>query len=160
MKRISILFVLLIGFAFGRPALAQDEKTLVLSAVQQFFDGMATADSVASRAVLMEGGQFYATRKDPDGLFVRQSKFEEYLSDMQSNTSAFLERMWDPQVSVNGWLAVVTTPYDFHINGTFSHCGTDVFNLIKTNDGWRISSAMYTVEPTDCAPSPLGDPEF
>ncbi|GMQ82728.1 MAG: hypothetical protein BMS9Abin05_2188 [Rhodothermia bacterium] len=160
MKHVVTLFVLLVGFAFSKTALAQNEETLVLSSVQQFFDGMAAADSVASRALLMEGGQFHSVRQDPDGLFVRRSTFEEYLSDIASNANAFLERMWDPQVSVNGRLAVVTTPYDFHINGEFTHCGTDVFNLIKTDTGWRISSVMYTVERTGCPPSPLGDPKF
>lgn len=160
MKRINVVLLVLSVLTIPRLAFAQDDESLALEAVQQFFDGMAASDPVISRAVLMEGGQFYATRQDPDGLFIRQSNFEEYISNIESNTSALLERMWDPHVSVTGWLAVVTTPYDFHIDGKFSHCGTDVFNLIKTNDGWQISSAMYSIEPTGCEPSPLGEPEF
>ena len=45
---------------------------------------------------------------------------------------------------------------DFHLDGKFTHCGTDIFTLVKTADGWKISGGIYTVEPTGCEPSPLG----
>ena len=69
-----------------------------------------------------------------------------------------LERMWDATVLVHGPLAQVWTPYDFHADGEFSHCGVDAFTLIKTSEGWRVSGVAYTVEPTGCEPSPLGPP--
>jgi hypothetical protein len=61
-----------------------------------------------------------------------------------------MERMFDPVVHVNGPIAVVWTPYDFHVNGNFSHCGIDVFNLVRVGDTWRISSVAYTVQREDC----------
>jgi hypothetical protein len=60
---------------------------------------------------------------------------------------------------VQGSIAQVWTRYDFHNNGTFSHCGIDAFNLVKTDDGWKIASAMWDGERTGCAPSPLGAPK-
>jgi hypothetical protein len=50
----------------------------------------------------------------------------------------------------------VHAPYDFHIDGKFSHCGTDVFTLVRAKGEWRIVSIVYTVQRTGCAPSPLG----
>jgi hypothetical protein len=70
-----------------------------------------------------------------------------------------LERMWDPEVRIQGAIAAVWTRYDFHRDGKFSHCGTDAFNLVKTAEGWKIASAMWTVERTGCVPSPLGPPK-
>ena len=35
---------------------------------------------------------------------------------------------------------------DLWINSAFSHCGVDVFSLIKTRQGWRIASLSYTSE--------------
>jgi hypothetical protein len=67
--------------------------------------------------------------------------------------------MWDPLVLVHGRIAVVWAPYDFHINGEFSHCGVDAFTLIKTENGWQIAGAAYTIEPKGCAASPLGPVE-
>jgi hypothetical protein len=66
--------------------------------------------------------------------------------------------MWTPAVHVHGAIAVVWAPYDFHIDGKFSHCGVDTFSLVRTATGWQISGISYTVEPTGCAASPLGPP--
>ena len=65
------------------------------------------------------------------------------------------ERIWNAEVRVNGLIATVTAPYDFWIDGKFSHCGVDSFDFIKTGDGWKIAGGVYTVEQK-CAPSPLG----
>ena len=48
------------------------------------------------------------------------------------------------------------SPYDFHRNGTFSHCGVDAFSLLKTTDGWKSTGTMYTFERTGCEDHPLG----
>ena len=64
--------------------------------------------------------------------------------------------MWNPEVKIAGSIAVVTTPYDFHRDGKFTHCGTDIFTLVKMSDGWKISGGSYTVQRTGCTPSPLG----
>ena len=66
--------------------------------------------------------------------------------------------MWAPVVQVQGRIASVWTPYDFHIDGRFSHCGIDTITLLRTDAGWRIAGLLYTVQRTGCAPSPLGPP--
>ena len=47
------------------------------------------------------------------------------------------------------------TPDDFWTDGTFSHCGIDAFDLIKTDDGWKIAGGAFTMG-AKCEPSPLG----
>jgi hypothetical protein len=63
--------------------------------------------------------------------------------------------MWNPEVRVRGDIATIWTPDDFWIDGEFSHCGTDSFHLIRSPEGWRITSGLYTVE-RKCEPSSLG----
>ena len=70
-----------------------------------------------------------------------------------------LERMWAPKVFCHERIAVVWTSYDFHRNRQFSHCGVDAFTLIKTEQGWKIASIVYTVEKNGCPESPLGPVE-
>jgi hypothetical protein len=60
---------------------------------------------------------------------------------------------------VSGRVATVTAPYDFHLDGAFSHCGTDIFTLVNGPQGWRISGGVYTVIKQGCPPSPLGPPK-
>jgi len=76
-----------------------------------------------------------------------------------NNTNAVTqlsERYWDEQLLISDHLAVFWAPYDFHIDGEFSHCGIDVLNLIKVDGVWKISHAMWTIQRPNCEPSPLG----
>lgn len=64
--------------------------------------------------------------------------------------------MWAPQVSIAGRLASLWAPYDFHRDGKRTHCGINQVNLVKTPEGWRIATLIYTVQTTGCPDSPLG----
>jgi len=66
--------------------------------------------------------------------------------------------MWNPTVQIQGRVAMVWTPYDFHLNGEFSHCGIDVFTMLQGAEGWQVASITYNVVREGCTPSPLGSP--
>jgi ketosteroid isomerase-like protein len=70
------------------------------------------------------------------------------------------ERGFDPEVRVNGPVAMVWYPYDLYINGKWSHCGVDVFTLIRTEGQWRIASMAWSAEqPPACGKHPDGPPK-
>lgn len=141
-----------------RPGRSDEEKA-VLAAVQQFFDTMHTRDVAGARSVLDDQGAFVSVRWSDDGTrTVRRSPNAAYLDGLAAGQATNLERMWNAEVRVHGPIAVVWTPYDFHVDGTFSHCGIDAFQLLRTDAGWTITGGTYTVERTGCAESPLGPP--
>ena len=133
------------------------DREAVLATVQEFFRTMTAKDTEGARAVLEPEGRFFSVRPAPDGTrsvgsFTNQS----YLDGLASGTTHQVERLWDPEVRIHDGVANVWAPYDFHIDGKFSHCGVDSFDLIRTDTGWKISGGVYTVQPEGCAPSPLG----
>lgn len=130
----------------------------VLAAVQGFFDAMSDDDPAASRAVLMEDGQYFRVREGPEGPEAARVRNSDYLQRMGAGGDRLLERMWDPTVLVRRDIALVWTPYDFFVNDAFSHCGVDAFSLVRTGEGWKIASIVYTVEREGCEPGPLGPP--
>jgi len=136
------------------------ENKEVISAVEKLFQAIADHDSAKAASVLLPGAIIYSVRKDSSGTEWNSTVSEDFIRGLASSGEQWLERMWDPKVLIHKQIAVVWTPYDFHRNQQFSHGGIDVFNLIKTNDGWKISGAMYTVEPENFRDSPLGKPEF
>ncbi len=135
----------------------QAEEDQVLAAVQAFFDGLA-AGPEALHATLLDEGSVTRLRERDGVLEWSIQTFAELGAAGGDNETRLLERMWDATVLVHGPLAQVWTPYDFYVNGEFSHCGVDSFTLIKTTDGWTVAGVAYTVEPTGCTPSPLGPP--
>jgi hypothetical protein len=145
----------------GGPIRAQDanERALVLASVQQFFDILASRDVEAAKRLMLPGGSTVSSRDEDGKVTFRQQSHQEFFDSLPKQQGKFLERMWNPDVRIHGAIATVTTPYDFHRDGKFSHCGTDVFNLVKTPDGWKIAAAIWTVQRTGCPPSPLGPPK-
>lgn len=131
---------------------AADEEEMVVAAVQRLFDAMAERDPVAARSVLLPEGRLH--RVSPDGS-LRQLTNEEFVAGLEQGSGRLLERMWEPKVMMHGGVAMLWAPYDFHRDGELSHCGVDVFSLVKTDEGWKIAGTVYTVEQ-ECEPSPLG----
>ena len=70
----------------------------------------------------------------------------------------YRERSWDPVVHVRGSIAVVWTPYEFWTDGKTTHCGIDVFDMVKEQGAWKIANMMWTVEPDACAALRPKDP--
>lgn len=136
-----------------------ESERAVLAAVQSFFTTMHNKDSTGARKILDSTGNFVSVRTNDSGQqIIRRAPNTKYLSEVATLKETYLERMWDADVRVHGPIAMVWTPYDFYVDGTFSHCGVDIFNLVKSDAGWQVTSGTYTVERTGCAESPLGPP--
>jgi hypothetical protein len=136
----------------------EDERA-VLDTVQRFFETMTAHDRAGATEVLDPEGDFVSVRwSDTGEALVRRAPNADYLASLDVDSQTFLERMWDAEVMIHGPIAVVWTPYDFHVDGAFSHCGVDAFQLLRTEAGWVITGGTYTVERTGCPESPLGPP--
>jgi hypothetical protein len=158
--RLLIIVLTLLMQASAAPQKPDGDRTQVIAAVQSFFDSMEKSDAELAKKVLMPDARFFSAAERDGTVTVRPSTGEAFVASFSNpNRAKVLERMWDPDVRVQGAIAQLWTRYDFHSNGTFSHCGIDAFSLVKTGDGWKIASAMWTVERTGCAPSPLGPPK-
>ena len=128
-------------------------------AVERLFETMTARDPVGAREVLDPEGDFVSVRWTEEGTeVVRRASNQAYLEGLEGQTETYRERIWEPEVLVHGPIAVVWAPYDFYVDGEFSHCGIDAFQLLRTDDGWTITGGTYTVERTDCPESPLGPP--
>lgn len=135
-----------------------DDTRDVVAAVQKFFDAMASCDAAAARALSVPEGRLYRLVAGAADAVPKSSTFEEFNARLGACDRRMLERMWAPQVRVHAGIASLWAPYDFWLDGAFSHCGIDSFDLVKTGDGWKLTGGIYTVERDGCAPSPLGPP--
>lgn len=97
----------------------------------------------------MPNAMIYTVReKDGQPMSASRSPFTD---TFRADTN-IKERMKDKgvQLQVHGNIAQVWAPYNLWVNDTFSHCGVDVFTLIKTASGWRIAALSYTIEKEGC----------
>ncbi len=139
-------------------ALAQSEteKETVLGVVQNLFNAMAEADSAAAANLFMEGGHAFVARAgQADQVSISLSQHQQFLESMAGwEQGSVVERMWDAEVMVQDNIAMAWTPYDLHVNGNFSHCGVNIFTLIKTGSGWKIADITYSAKNQGCSGPP------
>ena len=75
-------------------------------------------------------------------------------------TRKITERGFRPEARVSGPIAMVWYPYDLYVDGQWSHCGVDVFTLVRTEGQWRISTMSWSAEqPPACEKHPDGPPK-
>jgi len=127
----------------------------VWQVITQFFDGINTGNGELLASLQVDGARILNSREEQPGGYalVQRDWFD---ADNFDGSSHFTERYWDEQLLVSAQLAVFWAPYDFYIDGEFSHCGIDVLNLIRKNGEWKIGHAMWTIQRSGCTPSPLG----
>lgn len=120
---------------------ATSEQQAVLAPVRALFDGMAERDANAIRKPLLTGGTMVLMR---DGR-PTQMTFEAFADRVgKPGTTHIEERIHDPLVRVDHDLAVVWAPFEFLVDGKVDHCGTDLFNLVRTDGKWLIASVADT----------------
>jgi hypothetical protein len=147
----ALLLCAVLPFAIG----AQSVDRTPRDAVQRLFDAMSTHDAAAARQLFTADAMLFSVR--PDGA-AAALPYEKWLERWAGNKDSWLERIWNPTVLEHDPVAVVWAEYDFHLNGKFTHCGVDSFNLLKTTAGWKIAAISDTRETSGCSPSPLGPP--
>ena len=106
-----------------------------------------TKDKSIFDAILYKGINRIVTNidKDGSGSSVVIDNDQSISLRMNPKTSEqFRERYWDAKVLTYGFIASVWAPYDFYLNGSFSHCGVDLFYLVKTDKAWKIAHFGYT----------------
>ncbi|MBD0321396.1 MAG: hypothetical protein ICV87_13740, partial [Gemmatimonadetes bacterium] len=122
---IFLLAALLLGGGHTLAAqTARGDTAAVVAVAQALLNTLATRDTAAAGALLGPGFTLVATRSDTASGARAQDR-ASFLRTLTEGSERLLERMWSPVVHVQGPLAVVWTPYDFHVDGQFSHCGID-----------------------------------
>ena len=143
--------------AAGLPA-PVGEREAVLAVVESFFQAMQSRDGAAMRAAFQPKTRFAYGGPAGSGYAVSQADIEEFSERAQKDPQAYNERMWSPEVLIDGRVAVVWARYDFHRGAKFSHNGRDCYVLLKTDNGWKIVSLVFSVEPGDRTENPSGPP--
>lgn len=130
------------------PSADSGEQQAVLAPITQLFDGMAKRDAAAIKKPLLSGGTMVLMR---DGK-PTQMTFEDFADRVgKPGTTQIQERIHDPLVRIDHDLAVVWAPFEFLVDGKVDHCGTDLFNLVRMEGKWVISSIADTARK-DCVP--------
>lgn len=128
--------------------MAADQEA-VYAVVEKFFQGFNAKDSTVMKSTLFEEVQLFTTATNPQGLPVaRTDAAEDLVRNIAGAQPKLDERISNPRISVADGLATVWVDYEFYADEKYSHCGVDVFMLVKTADGWKIAALADTRRKT------------
>jgi len=145
-----ILFLTSIN-SFAQEKQNIEEKEILLK-VQQFFDALEKQDTVLFKSILLSNGQVWAISEKENAAKYSMRQFADFMKTLINPARIIQERMLSSEVKIHDRIAMAWVPYTLDISGKFSHCGVDLFTLLKTNEGWKIATAAYTIEQ-DCSRS-------
>lgn len=145
---LSLVFVL--SFLLFINAQNAEDETEAIAVVNSLFAGMKAKNAEQIKSVFSADGQLVAIDKPRDGKGVSKTRVmtgDAFATMIASNKGAdYVEVMPSPEARVSGDLAVVSGRYTFHLGDKLSHCGTNTFNLVRTESGWKIANAASTLE--------------
>jgi hypothetical protein len=121
----------------------------IMMPIKAMFDGMRTRDTALMRSAFAPGAMLAQPPRPGQPL-----KFETVDGFIASVVGApagttLDEKLFDPEIRVDGPLASVWTFYTFTA-GEYSHCGVDAFHLMRTAGGWKITTVADTRRRTGC----------
>ncbi len=142
---------------FAQTEATDAERAAVLSTVDAFFTALASSDRAGLENTTYMGSVFVASTMDSAGQVSNSARTRrDFIAALSDRRASRLERYWNPTVLVRDGIALFWAPYDFHIDGDFSHCGIDSFQLLRSEGRWKIASSSYTIQRENCEPGPLG----
>jgi hypothetical protein len=148
MKKILLIQTLIL--IISATSFAQDDKQAAINVVNQLFEGMKAKNIEQMKAVFSADGQLIAIDKPRDGKGLSKTRlfsgeaFAKMISEAKG--ADYIEKMSAPEARISGDLAIVSGRYTFYVGDKFSHCGTNIFNLVRTETGWRIANGASTLE--------------
>ena len=136
--------------AAATAAAARQAEAEVLAVVNRLWEGMRTNDSMKVLSVFDSSARM-ARITDRNGTrTVSWQRPDGFARAVGNAKEPWVERMFNPEVRIDGNLASVWTWYDFSVGGRVSHCGYDSIELARLTDGWKIIYLADTQQRTGC----------
>jgi hypothetical protein len=151
MMRKAILLIML--FAGPLKAFSQStEEDAIKKVVNNLFLAIRTSDTTLLKTVFSPDMVLHSIGQKADGTSILQTdKAAEFIKSVGTpHKDVYDERIVITNVKIDGPLASVWAPYKFYVGTQFSHCGVDVFQLMKTSAGWKIIYIVDTRRKDNC----------
>jgi len=133
----------------------QDEHAdtkAVLATVNAVFAAFEAGDADAMLRQVYPDGRVTASGMRGDGASnLRQQTWTVFAGRIKPD-AGFQERISDPEIHIDGDIAMVWAPFVVRIAGKVSNCGFDHFDLVRENGVWKVMNLTFSSRINGCAP--------
>jgi hypothetical protein len=121
---------------FQAAIIAHDGKTL---------GGLFLQDHDSWLSVFDDATWADVKKRRPDAKKVMHSSWKEFAGFVQKDPKAIEERFYNVRIDTNGAVGSVYFDFDFIGDGKVSNRGSETWQMVRAEDGWKISSMLYSV---------------
>ena len=148
MKKIPLLLISLFVLNTQAQNATPNEEQKIKEVIHLFFKSLETKDPALMQQTTMDDAQIWRRyNNQPIRIDMRFSKDD--LPSM-STLPDLKEIALEYKITVGDGIAMAWVPYEFWVQGAFSHCGIDAFTLFQIDGHWKIMSAAYTIKKENC----------
>jgi hypothetical protein len=124
--------------------------------VGQFQEYVIARDGKALAALFLPANNSWLTvlseetyadvlKKRPDARRTMPSTYQQFVDFVGASKNPIEEKFSNVQIATNGSIASVYFDFDFIDNGRVANRGSESWHLVHTDDGWKISSMIYSI---------------
>jgi len=148
----NVVILTLICAFFCQKLLAQNvDEDAVKKTVSNLFLGMKTGDSTLAASAFATNSILQTIVSKDGKNTVRTEPVSEFIKFIGTpHKQKYDERIVFTKILIDGPLASVWTDYKFYMDETFSHCGVNSFQLVKSEKGWQIVYIIDTRRKDKC----------
>ncbi|NHZ65906.1 nuclear transport factor 2 family protein [Massilia genomosp. 1] len=121
---------------FKAAIIARDGKTLSTLFLQDHDSWLSVADEAKWAKV---------KARHPQAPKVLPSSWKKFAEFIQEAKMPVEERFYNVRIDTNGAVASVWFDFDFLVDGKVSNRGSESWQMVRAEDGWKISSMLYSM---------------
>ena len=131
----------------------EKEKEAVKKTVQTFFEGFHKQDSLLMKSVVADNVLLQTTGRNKEGkTMLKTDNIGQLYRSIVSipDSIQFQEKLTSWSIQIDRTMANAWVGYEFWLNGKFSHCGINSFQMVNFDGDWKIVYLIDTRGRSDC----------
>ena len=150
-----LLFAVILAAFLATPAHAADADA-IRQVVHQFQSAIAARDGKTLGSLFVQDGGSWlsvlddtayaeARARNPAAKKLESSTWQKFADFVEHSAKPVEERFYDVRIDTNGPVASVWFDFDFLVDGKVTNRGSETWQLVRTDDGWKILAMLYSV---------------
>ena len=146
MRNLLLLLLLCPLLAIGQQKSSEEDQ--IKAVILKTFSAMKAVDTVALKSCFTTNALLNVSQLRPEGTIVREVPISKFVQSVLSRKQGDMDERvlsWGP-ILIDHEIATAWVPYEFYLNGKFSHKGVDVFLFVKTGNEFKIQTLLYNMQ--------------
>ncbi|WP_266168757.1 YybH family protein [Dyella subtropica] len=122
-----------------------DFQAAILAKDAKAMDALFLPNQTAWMAALSEDAYHQMAAKKPGAPRFKTADYKEFVKFVGSSKEPIEEKFSNVRIDANDAVASVSFDFVFLTGGQLNNDGKETWQLVRTDDGWKISSMLYSI---------------